>query len=298
MFEQNTYPKISIILPTYNRAHLIIESIESVSKQTYSNWELLVLDDQSTDNTAELIAAIKDERVILYRTIKRLGITGTRNEGLRKAKGDLVAFIDSDDLWATDKLQKQIDALDQYPEAGFCFTGGYNFRKLNEPREFYYKQKEGSRYGDLFLSFFKAEIAASTPSFIFHKKYLEQIGFFNETKSFADIDFILRLALVSKGIVLYEPLFYRRLHDSNISNKEWEKGSQEGIELVRSYKKNLPAPMVRNAFFKRYISFGEKYLKHQKRIKAISKFLKAWPYKPLSIVPAKKIVKAVLYSLK
>jgi glycosyltransferase involved in cell wall biosynthesis len=297
MTEQETYPEISIILPTYNRSHFIIESIESVCKQTFTNWELLVIDDQSTDNTAELVSGITDKRVVLHKTITRLGITGTRNEGLRKANGNIVAFIDSDDLWAPGKLEKQVNALEQYPDAGFCFTGGFNFKTLNEPLEFFYQAKEGLRYGDLFLSFFKAEIAATTPSFIFRKKYLEEIGFFNKEKSFADIDFILRLAMVTKGIILYEPLFYRRLHDSNISNKEWEKGSQEGIELLKAYKENLPLPVVRNAFFKRYIQFGEKYLKHHKNSQAIGKFLKAWPYKPLSIVPAKKITKAILYSL-
>lgn len=298
MFDANTYPKVSIILPTYNRAGYILEAIDSVRNQTYSNWELLVVDDGSQDNTAALVTEIKDERIQLHKTAKRLGITGTRNEGLRKVKGELIAFIDSDDLWAATKLEKQVAALNQHPEAGLCFTGGYNFRKLNEPLEFFYKQRDGMKYGDLLISFFKSEMATTTPSLMFRKQYLNVIGFFNEAKSFADVDFILRLAGNSKGVILYEPLFYRRLHDSNVSSIEWEKGCEEGVLLIRVYKNILPSQVAEDALFRAYINFGEKYLSHKKRRKAISKFFKAWQHRPFSIVPFKKIAKAVLYSFK
>jgi glycosyltransferase involved in cell wall biosynthesis len=298
MFENSISPKVSIIMPTYNRAAYILEAIESVRNQTYSNWELLVVDDGSKDNTEELVTQIKDERIQLHKTTSRLGITGTRNEGLRKAKGELIAFIDSDDLWAPVKLQKQVAALNQYPEAGFSLAGGYNFRKLNEPLEFFYKQTEGQKYGELLISFFKSEVAATTPTLIFRRQCLEVAGFFNEAKSFADVEFILSLASHYKGIVLYEHLFYRRLHDSNVSNAEWEKGYEEGIQLIRSYKHILPAKVARDALFRLYINTGEKYLLYKQRRAAIRLFFKAWKNKPFSIIPLKKTAKAILHYLK
>ncbi|HLG39841.1 MAG TPA: glycosyltransferase family 2 protein [Chitinophagaceae bacterium] len=290
--------KVSIILPTYNRAKYILEAVDSVRDQTYPNWELLIIDDQSTDDTIGLITQISDERIRLLQTPQRLGITGTRNTGLREAKGDFVAFIDSDDLWAVSKLEKQITAMNQYPEAGFCVTNGYNFRKLNEPLEVFYKQKEGARYDDLFIPFFRSEVSLATPSFIFRNRYLDEIGLFNEEKSFADVDFFLRIAMVSKGVVLYEPLFYRRLHDSNVSIREWEKGDKEGIELIRTYKHLLPGNLARSSLFRLYINSGEKYLKHHRTKKAITVFFKAWKQKPFNIIPFRKISKALLYSLK
>src|SRR4029079_4017272 len=153
MTNSNAYPTVSIILPTYNRANYIMEAIDSVLQQTYANWDLLVVDDGSTDNTVELVKQITDERVECLHTPGRLWATGTRNFGLKNVKGELVAFIDSDDLWAATKLQKQVDAFGQYPDAGFCVTGGYNFRQAGQPVEYFYKQPEGMRYGDLFLSF-------------------------------------------------------------------------------------------------------------------------------------------------
>jgi glycosyltransferase involved in cell wall biosynthesis len=298
MTGSETYPKVSIVVPTYNRAQYILDAVNSILAQTYSNWELLIVDDCSTDNTRDLIKQVKDERIQLHQTASRVGVTATRNVGLKNCTGELIAFIDSDDLWASSKLQKQIAALHRYPDAGFCLTGGYNFRKLDEPIEYFYKQKDGLIYGDLFLPFFKKEVSATTPSFLFRKHYLGIVGLFNEAKTFADVDFLLRIARVSKGIILYESLFFRRLHDSNISNKNWENGYKEGIELISSYKHLLPAGLAKTALFGLYINAGEKYLKYDRKKKAISSFIKAWKQKPFAIIPFKKIAKALLYSVK
>src|SRR5262245_21012221 len=116
MSQLNYTPKVSIILPTYNRAKLIMETIESVLNQTYSNLELIIIDDGSNDNTEELITQIQDERIKFHKA-GRIGIVGKiKNIGIEKATGDLIAFIDSDDLWAKTKLEKQIAALQQYPD--------------------------------------------------------------------------------------------------------------------------------------------------------------------------------------
>jgi glycosyltransferase involved in cell wall biosynthesis len=298
MFIADEYPAVSIILPTYNRAAFILDTIESVQSQTYTNWNLLVVDDGSTDNTADLISGIKDERIQLHKTASRLGITGTRNEGMRKAHGELIAFIDSDDLWNPEKLEKQVTAMNSYPEAGFCLTGGYNFRKLHEPLEFFYKQREGLKCDDLLIPLFKSEVAATTPSLMFRKQRLHVIGFFDEAKSFADVDFILRLAGNSRGIVLYESLFYRRLHHSNVSSIEWEKGADEGMQLIRAYSHFLAPAIRRDIKFRLYINSGEIYLLHKQKWKAVARFFYAWKNKPLSIVPFRKTAKAIFYSLR
>jgi glycosyltransferase involved in cell wall biosynthesis len=294
MSKSNADPKVSIILPTYNRAKYIIETIESVRNQTYQNWELLVIDDVSQDNTGDLVKQINDERVQLFRTERRLGVTGTRNEGVRKANSDLIAFIDSDDLWDTTKLEKQVDALQQYPTAGYSVTGGFNFRNQLEPVDYFYKQRNGIRYDNLFISFFRSEVSVTTPSLVFRKQCLSTTGFFDEGKTFADVDFILRLARHFNGIILYEPLLFRRLHDSNISSAGWMEGYVEGIELIHTYAKVLPSRLVSDALFRLYINFGEDCLSHKKRWKGIRNFFLAWRNKPGSIIPLKKAGKAIL----
>src|ERR1043166_3053254 len=135
-----------------------------------------------------------DLRIEFYKA-GRVAINGKiKNIGLKKANGDLVAFIDSDDLWAETKLEKQVAALQEYPEAGFSLTGGFNFRIAKQPVDFFYKQREGLRHGDIFTSIFKSEISTTTPSLILRKECLQTTAGFDESKPFSDIDFILKLA--------------------------------------------------------------------------------------------------------
>jgi heptosyltransferase-2 len=287
--------KISIIMPTYNRAAYIGETIRSILTQTYQNWELIIIDDGSEDNTEDIIKRIGDERIRFYKA-GRVAINGKiKNIGIEKAKGELIAFIDSDDLWAETKLEKQVTALQEYHEAGFSLTGGFNFRNIYQPIDFFYKQREGLRYGDIFISIFKSEISTTTPSLILRKECFSIVGRFDESKPFSDIDFIIKLAGAFKAVILYQPLLFRRLHDENDSSANWIKGYLQGISLIQKHKKKLPASIVREASFKLYINFGEDCLLHTQRKKAIKKFLLAWKNKPFSIVPIKKISKTLLH---
>ena len=100
---------VSIIMPSWNTARFIAASIQSVMDQTYRNWELLIVDDCSTDNTDEIVAPfLKDPRVRYFYNEKNSGAALTRNRALREASGEWIAFLDSDDLWAPEKLEKQL----------------------------------------------------------------------------------------------------------------------------------------------------------------------------------------------
>lgn len=110
---------VSIIMPTYNCGRFIAESINSVLAQTYTNWELLIVDDCSTDNTAEVVAAFNDPRIHYQRNERNSGAAVTRNTAIRLAKGKYMAFLDSDDLWLPEKLEKQIAFMKQH---GYAFT--------------------------------------------------------------------------------------------------------------------------------------------------------------------------------
>jgi glycosyltransferase involved in cell wall biosynthesis len=295
MHDQDKYPRVSIVLPTYDRADFIMQAIVSIQKQTYSNWELLVVDDGSTDNTESLVKQIADDRIIFLKTKSRLGIIGTRNEGLRNATGQLIAFIDSDDLWDAAKLEKQVKALSQYPDAGFSLTGGYNFTRNNEPAEYFYKQREGVKYGDVFLSFFRSEVAATIPTLVFKRECLKALIEFDETMPLADMDFIFRLARAYKAIILFEPLFFRRIHGNNYSSINWVKRQKQGLDMLQAYKASLPKEIARDCFYRTYINFGEQYLIHREPRKALSQFYYAWQKKPFGIVPFKKMGKAILH---
>lgn len=284
-------PSISIVLPTYNRAAYILETIQTVLGQSFRDWELLVIDDSSTDNTADLINRIHDERITLIRINQRVGITASREKGVQESKADLIAFIDSDDLWDRFKLEKQIAALQEYPDAGFCLTGGYTFNEPGKPLVYYYQQKEGMHYGDLMIPLFKSEISALTPTLVFRKNCLEKINFTTH------VEFILGLAAYYKGIVIYEPLLQRRLHESNTSVLEWENREKEGIRILKKYGKLVPRHIANEILFKAYVNSGENYLSHNKNGKAIACFFHAWSKRPISIIPLKKIGKAGIKAL-
>lgn len=110
---------VSIIMPTYNCGRFIRESIDSVLAQTYKVWELIVVDDCSVDNTDEVVASYHDGRIHYIRNEQNLGAALTRNRALREAKGRYIAFLDSDDIWLPEKLEKQVAFMEQN---GYAFT--------------------------------------------------------------------------------------------------------------------------------------------------------------------------------
>lgn len=291
-----TSPKVSIILPTYNRASYIIDTIESVRAQTYRHWELIVVDDGSDDATGELISHLHDDRIRVY-ALEHLGRgTSLKNIGLANAAGDLIAFIDSDDLWSPSKIDKQVRALEDYPDAGFSLTGGYTFRRAGEPIDYFCRQRDGVKCDNILISLFKSELAAYTQALMVRRQCLDVAGRFPETKSFADVDFILSLARHFKAVVLYEPLVYRRIHDESHSQTNWKQNYDEGLEIIESYERDgiLPSTIAGDAVFRLYMNLGERYLAYQKPGLAGMAFAKAWARRPYRVSPLKKIGKALL----
>ena len=102
---------VSVIMPSYNTASYIEETVRSVLNQTYTNWELIIVDDCSTDNTDEILDKISDDRIRIYKNKKNAGAAVSRNRALREAKGRWIAFLDSDDFWFPDKLEKQLQFM-------------------------------------------------------------------------------------------------------------------------------------------------------------------------------------------
>ena len=113
---------VSVIMPSYNTAEYIKQSIQSVIDQTYTNWELIIVDDCSTDNTDEMVKSIDEVRIIYLKNEKNSGAAVSRNRALKEAKGKWIAFLDSDDLWLPEKLEKQLH---------FMKSNGYAFSYTN-----------------------------------------------------------------------------------------------------------------------------------------------------------------------
>lgn len=124
--------KVSIITPSYNTAKFIEETINSVLCQTYTDWELIIVDDCSKDNTDEVVAQFNDSRIIYIKNEANSGAAVSRNRALREATGRWIAFLDSDDLWEKDKLQKQIAFMEQNGYA-FSYTAYHKIDESSTP---------------------------------------------------------------------------------------------------------------------------------------------------------------------
>lgn len=122
---------VSIIMPSFNTANYILKSIESVKEQTYANWELIIVDDCSTDNTREVLDNIDDDRIRIFYNEVNMGAAVSRNRALQEAKGKWIAFLDSDDLWTSDKLEKQISFMENN-DYHFSYT---NYLEINSDDE-------------------------------------------------------------------------------------------------------------------------------------------------------------------
>jgi len=128
-------PLVSVIIPTFNRAWAVGRAIDSVLEQDYRPFELIVVDDGSTDQTAEILARYGDQLTVVCR--ENRGVSAARNAGVARAQGDLIAFLDSDDFWRPQKLTVQVDFFTSRPDALICQTGEIwvrNGRRVNPGR--------------------------------------------------------------------------------------------------------------------------------------------------------------------
>ena len=194
-------PRVSVVIPTYNRGNLLPRAIESALAQTFSDFELIVVDDGSTDHTTEVVRGIDDPRVRLVGDTTNRGTSAARNQGIREARCGLVAFLDSDDEWLPRKLELQLARLDgdSDPRTAVAYCQVYTYDHLDQRllREFG-ELREGALFHDL-LAGWKP---VTTSLFVVRRAALLEVGGFDETLPCAeDYDLWLRLAQASYRFV-------------------------------------------------------------------------------------------------
>lgn len=232
--------KVSVILPTYNRAGILKKAIDSVLSQTYSDLELLIVDDGSTDDTAEIVRGIKDARIRYEYTRMNRGAGAARNHGIGLVSEDAayVAFEDSDDTWRPDKLEKQIREMEKHPEAGFCYHkirydfGGGAAAILPDERLSAEKKR-----GDIYAQMLYDNLVAC-PSLLIKKTLLEETGGFDEMlNALEDYDLALRLAGRSPAAFVDEILLDSSYSTTGVSGNALNYLTASCI-LLGKYKKD------------------------------------------------------------
>ena len=213
---QEDFGLISIIMAAYNAEKTIEQAINSVLSQTYTNFELLVVNDCSTDRTAELVKSIaaKDSRVRLISNVKNSGVSYTRKHGLEEAKGSWIAILDSDDVWAPEKLEKQID-LQRRTNADLLFTGSAFMGSEGQSIGWYLHAPAEVTYRQLL----KQNVLSNSSALVRKELYAKHYAVGDDMHE----DFAIWLSILKEGKKAYgvdEPLLIYRIAKSSKSGNK------------------------------------------------------------------------------
>lgn len=216
MIKKNEF--VSIVLPTYNRADTVGKAIESVLGQTYPYFELLVIDDGSTDNTEAVVKAYQDERIRYCKMPQNGGQSKARNYGMQLAKYDYIAFEDSDDIWYANKLEMQMQIMKQadskigvvYHKLKYCLQNG-NIVMPDEGISL--EKKNGDIYAQLLY-----DNLIGMPTILIRKECLEEIGYLDESlRSLEDYDFVLRICQKYQAVFIDQILLDAEYSENGVS---------------------------------------------------------------------------------
>jgi glycosyltransferase involved in cell wall biosynthesis len=279
-------PLVSVIVPTYNSAKYIQETIKSILKQTYTNIEIIVVDDGSTDDTREVLKPYitKNQISYIYQENKKQG--AARNNGIRNSRGELIALLDADDLWLPEKLELQVQ-LFVHKEVGLVYAG---IIKFNDKDSRIVKTSDFNRFfkGYVFDSLFDSDMCfIANSSAVIRKSCLAEMDCTNGTGPYwedlscaSNEDYHLFLRLAKKFKVEYVPkhLVRYRLHDAN-SSKDKIKNLMATIVTIKNISSlySIPAKMTRIKISRYYLAIGYNYRKTSK-LKALNYYFKSMRY--------------------
>jgi len=243
-------PRVSVVIPSYNRPEFLLEAIENVQQQTYRDLEILVVD-SSTDDTSERFRSPMDRVRWVHQP--RQGRSAAKNLGLILAKGEFVAFMDCDDLWDPTKIQRQVELFECDSDVGFTYTNQYKQRA------------DGTRYvrtradrivsGQIHDAILRKQVYLSTSTICIRKKCIELAGMFDSSLAEQeDWDFPLRLSRYFKGAGIKEPLVTKRTRGDERSDAEF---SMLRIRAMRDVlKRDRKDFTIRNLLRRRAVQAG------------------------------------------
>jgi glycosyltransferase involved in cell wall biosynthesis len=289
-------PTVSVVIPSYNSARFVGEAIESVLAQSYEGFELIVVDDGSTDNTRDVVARYTDPRV-RYVYQENQERSAARNRGIREARGKYVAFLDADDLWLPKKLAEQVRLMESQPDVGLAYVGTYVVEEDGTP---FFEQRCRHR-GNVVRALLVEDniVAGSASSAMVRRACFERAGFFDESLSVCeDWDVWLRIASHYPVDFVDRPLVKVRTHGGS-TQKQAEKMRQgtlaffdrvlsdpsleNEVRPVRRQVRSLALFMVGRAYYAaREMRLARRYFLQS--VRAYPLQWRAWQYGMRSLV--------------
>lgn len=280
---------VSIIIPTRNRPHLIIKSIQSILSQTYQDFEIIVVDGSDGDDTEKVVKNFNDPRIRYIKDEKNKGPAAARNIGIGTAKGEYIAFQDDDDEWVPEKLEKQMKAFKNAPpEVGVIYTG---FWRIKNDKKTYIPsneitQKEGNIHNILLKGNF-----VDTPAAVVRKDCFKKVGLFDESlPALEDWELFIRISKVYSFKCIDEPLFYSYFTLGSVNTNK--RNTIKALELILE-KHNDDFKQIKKVLANHYFGLSSGLSSLQEFRQGRKYLLKAFRAYPLSI----KITIAVVISL-
>jgi len=284
---------VSIIIPVYNGEKYISDTIQSVIDQTYKNWELIIVDDGSTDNTAEIVKQFNDSR-ISYIKKNNTGVSDTRNVGAMISKGEILSFLDADDIWLPENLEKKVEKLINEPKCVLLYSSMFlwdereNYKNCSIIKKIFYNEWEK----------FRNLMTPAIPSSAIIKRncFFEAGMFDTNISTSADFDLAIRLRELGEFGYLDEPLVLYRSHPSQMHNNI-ALYKHDMIYILKKYKYNSNLFPTRHEWRKSYsllnYFIAVEFLRGKKLHKGLIHLIISFFYKPSLIFSKifKKIIK-------
>jgi glycosyltransferase involved in cell wall biosynthesis len=273
--DQLSMAKVSVVIPTHNRADFLRGAVSSVLNQTYQNFEIIVVDDASTDDTAKVVAAFNDERIRFLRHDTNKGGSAARNTGILASKCDYIAFLDDDDEWLPEKLAKQMDVLLASPQdVGCVYTGCVDVDRTTGR---VIGQQIPTKRGNLSKELLVKNCIGGASSVLLKRDCFKKVGLFDESLPRSqDYDMWFRIANEFLFEYIQAPLFKYYLHESRISTNL--EAISAGLEILARKYKNFP--VAKKPYSDAYLDLGNMHCLAgdiKKGRKALFKALRLYP---------------------
>ncbi len=278
-------PAISVIIPTHNRAHYLTEALGSVFAQTFTDYEVILVDDGSTDDTPKILAPYIQQKKVRYVFQEPAGVSAARNRGLSLARAPHIAFLDSDDLFLPTKLDKQMKLFERDPQLGFVHC---NFSKFDDQGKDLGVRDTSRFSGRIYPSMLQEwSVLMAMPCMLMRIEVIKEVGGFDESMARAeDLDLWRRIARRYAVGVVPEALVRVRVHSSSTSfdRAKGAQGFERYLEKAFVEDPGLPPIFKRRAKAKMHAKLGQNLLgeggaqEMRQARKHGLKALAAWPF--------------------
>ena len=271
-------PDVSVVIPTANRAEFLRTAIASVLAQTFQDFEIIVVDDASKDHTAEVVGNCGDSRIRYFRHETSRGGSAARNTGIRNSKAESIAFLDDDDEWHPEKLDRQVMVLKSAPPQVGVINTGYNIVDRSSGR--ITGRKIPTQSGNLSRALLVRNCVGGTSAVLIKRECLNRVGGFDEElRSYQDYDLWIRLSQYCEFECISEPLLNYYVH----SRKIWTnlEALDQGLQVME--RKHCSSSSLRKYLSYHHLALGRGYWRFGNRQRARQCFLKAIRMHPLEL---------------